>query len=102
MAKKKLSDHEIRQLRAAYEAWNPHDPDSISADELAAQFGITKQTMYNLRKEWLLRDRNEGTRAVNGPDSDDLEAVVRYLSDELIIAKITIRELERRLEELEA
>lgn len=53
-----LTQAQLDELRAAYEAWSPFDPDSISADELARQHGISKNTMYTWRQRgWLLNGR---------------------------------------------
>lgn len=98
MGKKKLSSAEEAKLRAAYESWNPHDPDSISADELAAQFGISKQTMYNMRRRWIQEDREARLQRPAG-DGGTAEEVIRYLTDELVLARIRILELEELLDE---
>jgi transposase-like protein len=103
MAKMKLTDKQIGELRAAYEAWNPHDPNSESATELAKRFGISKQTLYTLRKRWFEEDRRQREKSVGatGRDGDAkaaaLEDVVRFLTGELVQARIRIEQLERLL-----
>lgn len=92
MSKKKLSAEQIEELRQVYESWNPYDPDSPTAAELAAQFGISKQTLYTLRSEWRREDRPNGKSA---EDDEDLHGVIRYLTEQLVEARIRIRELER-------
>ena len=96
MGKRKLSDEQVRHLRAAYEDWNPHSPDSPTADELASQFGISKQTMYTLRTQWLNEDKagDAGQTAL----VEELRGVIRYLTEQLLDAKLTIRSLEDQLE----
>lgn len=106
MAKKKLTDSEVAALRADYEAWNPHDPNSGSAEELAAKHGISKQTLYTYRDRWIAEDRRQREQRerlhVNHQDGDDrqgtAEAVV-YLAAELARAQVRIGELTLELEE---
>ncbi len=105
MAKRKLNDTEIAALRAAYEAWNPHDPDSISAAELAAQFGISKQALYTYRDRWIEEDRRrrekKAAEASDGQDmSGQAEAIV-YLTTEIMKNRTVIGGMERRIAELE-
>ncbi len=100
MAKKKLSGADVAELRAAYEAWNPHDPDSITADELAAQFGISKQSLYSYRERWLEEDRRMREREERKPSDQDAAEAIMYLTTELVKAKTRIAELERELEAL--
>jgi transposase-like protein len=105
MAKMKLTDKQIGELRAAYEAWNPHDPNSESATELAKRFGISKQTLYTLRKRWFEEDRRLRDKAAavgSAGQSDEaskaaLEEVIRFLTGELVQAKVRIEQLERLL-----
>jgi transposase-like protein len=94
MPKRKLTDQEVQELKAAYESWNPHDPNSESADALASRFGISKQTLYNYRNQWL----EEKQRAQPSASSDE---VIQFLVAELMAAKATIAALERRLAELD-
>lgn len=103
MAKKKLTDAEVLALRADYEAWNPHDPDSISAEELAKRHGISKQTLYSYRDRWIADDRRQREqRERENHDGDHTgqtaEAVV-FLASELARAQTIIGELRRELDE---
>lgn len=102
MAKKKLTTKEVADLRAAYEAWNPHDVNSISADELAAGFGISKQTMYNYRDRWIEQDRRDREKLVSAraPESGESSEAILFLTTELVRARARIDELERELEAL--
>jgi transposase-like protein len=97
MAKYKLSQTQQAELRKAYESWNPHDPDSESADELAARFGISKQTLYTLRKKWLDDDKAARPTGELLERVREQEAVIRYLTEELVAAKHRVSELEARL-----
>jgi transposase-like protein len=98
MAKRKLTEREAEELRAAYEAWNPHDLNSESAADLAKRFGISKQTLYTYRDEWLAKDRE--ARQAGSSTQGTAEAIV-YLTTELSKAHARIRELEERIVELE-
>jgi Zn-dependent peptidase ImmA (M78 family) len=95
MAKRKLTEREVEELRAAYEAWNPHDLNSESAADLAKRFGISKQTLYTYRDEWLLKDREARQERTSNAGSAD--AIV-WLTTELARAQTRIRELEEALE----
>jgi len=101
MAKKKLTDSEVLALRAAYESWNPHDPNSESADELAARFGVSKQTMYTYRDRWIEQDRRQRERnqaAHNHDGESDASQAIVFLTVELAKARTRIAELENELE----
>jgi len=103
VAKQKLTDRQIAGLRAAYEAWNPHDPDSESADDLAARFGISKQTMYTYRDRWLTEDRRRresAGRQGGEQQSGRAEEAVVFLTIELARARARIEALEVELREL--
>lgn len=91
--KTKLSEDQIAALRADYEAWNPHDPDSPSADELARRHGITKQTMYTMKKRWEQADAAAKRREVSSSEDGLREAVV-FLTQELARARARIEQLE--------
>ena len=95
----KLSPDQLAGLQAAYEGWNPADPESESAEEVAARFGVSKQTMYKLRKKgWSY----EGSGKIEDParsGSNDLELVVRYLTETLVAEKIRTMELLTALED---
>jgi transposase-like protein len=97
MAKYKLSTERLQELRQAYETWNPHDPDSETASELAARFGISKQTLYSQRKRWLEEARRSHPASENAERIREQEAVIRFLTEELVAAKLKIAELEARL-----
>ena len=97
-----LTQARLDELRAAYEAWNPFDPDSMSADELARSHGISKNTMYTWRQRgWRLDGRERsgqtGWKArddrASPVDQADLEGVVRYLTEQLVQARIEIEAL---------
>jgi hypothetical protein len=93
MAKTKLNPHQIEQLREAYESWNPHDSNSETAEQLAARFGISKQTMYTLRRNWLAAER-EGRVEADIVREDQLHEAIVFLTQELAAARARIRELE--------
>jgi transposase-like protein len=98
MPKLKLSEAELVGLRAAYEAWNPHDPASETAEQLAARFGISKQTMYNLRRKWIREDTRRRNEAVHAPVTDQAgDDVIRFLATELAAARQRIAELEAQI-----
>lgn len=98
MAKRKLTDKQLEELRAAYESWNPHDPESETAAELAARFGISKQTMYTYREQWLA-ERRQARHAGAPHNGDETQAAIRFLVEELMAARAQIAELERQLEQ---
>lgn len=95
MPKRKLSAREIKALRAAYEQWNPHDPGAKTAAELAAEFGISKQTMYTYRERWLEERRQERIQEA-GVNGDQVEAI-KFLVEELMAARAEISRLEALL-----
>lgn len=92
----KLTSKQLEELEAAYNAWNPSDPETESADELAARFGISKQTLYNLRRNgWRYGNRKIVRKdAEPYPETNDLEPVVRYLTEQLIEARAEIARLQ--------
>jgi transposase-like protein len=104
MAKMKLTAAQISELRSAYEAWNPHDPNSESAADLAKRFGISKQTLYTLRSRWLEEDRRLREKGIEMTGESDeaskaaLEEVVRFLTGELVQAKLEIERLQKQLD----
>ncbi len=72
--KGKMTQSKLDELKAAYDLWKPYAPDSQSAEELAAQFGISKQTLYHWRrKDWKMdgRDVMKG-REKTGAAADDV------------------------------
>jgi hypothetical protein len=88
---------QIEELREAYEAWNPHDPEAETADQLAARFEISKQTMYTLRKNWMkaeLEDRD----ATDAENVAQLHQAILFLTQELDAARARILELEQDAE----
>jgi hypothetical protein len=98
MGKTKLTPHQIEQLREAYESWNPHDPEAETAEQLAARFGISKQTMYTLRRNWMkaeLEDRD----ATEAENVAELHRAILFLTQELAAARARIRKLEQDAEE---
>jgi hypothetical protein len=112
MARKpNMTQAQLDQLREAYEAWNPYAPGAPTAEELAARFGISKNTMYIWRSRgWRLdgregvgqlgwKDRNGATTA--DPQAGESDAAIRYLTEELVKARIRIEQLEQRLADLE-
>lgn len=101
MAKRKLSDEKLRELREAYESWNPHDPSSETAAELAARFGISKQTMYTYRDQWLDEQRKERQGNAALLEGEGAEAI-RFLVSELMQARARIARLEDELDRARA
>lgn len=101
MAKKKLTEGQVAELRRAYESWNPHDPESETATELARRFGISKQTLYTYRDEWQEADRREREKKGRAQDAGQADAIV-FLTAELVAARTRIAELERELERHQA
>ena len=92
-------------MRADYEAWNPYETDGESAADIAARHGVSKNTMYTWRSRgWKLNGR-EGDGVVGwkprpgGRDQpashEDLESVIQYLTEQLVLARIRIDQLER-------
>jgi hypothetical protein len=96
MRKRKLSTDEVAELRAAYEAWNPHERSAGSASDLAARFGISKQTLYTLRNEWIEQDR----RAAEPPPPIDpaVAGVICYLTEQLLKTRQELEKAEFRCE----
>lgn len=77
--------------------WSTFDRTSMSADELAESLGISKSYMYELRANGWVVDKPTGV-----PQSGDLAEVVKFLTEELVAAKVRIAQLEGELEELRA
>lgn len=103
-----LTQAQLDALRADYEAWNPYDQGSISADELAAKHRVSKNTMYTWRSRGWRLDGREGAGEMGwkhrGGDSElgdrgELSELSRYLTEELVKARIEIDQLKRQLEE---
>lgn len=99
MPKRKLSEAETEALMADYYAWDKYNPNSETAEELAARHGISKPTMYNIIRRYE-RERGDKRRAASVPtpaNAEDLQAVIRYLTEELIAARVRIAELEKQV-----
>jgi transposase len=104
-----LTQERLDRLRDEYEAWDPFDPDGPSASDIAARHGVSKNTMYTWRSRgWRLdgregegehgwQTRNPGSHRKPTQEPAELEEVVRYLTDELVKAKIRIAQLEDQL-----
>lgn len=90
--KSKLSEAQIKELLEAYDQWNPHDPNSGSVAELAARFGISKQTLYTYVKE-RKRDRKDRREDFDEEKANLIETV-GYLTRKLLEAEKRIAELE--------
>lgn len=67
MGTKKLTSKQVEELHRAYDAWNPHDPGSETAAELAERFGISKFTLYSYRARWADTDRSSGDAGAIDP-----------------------------------
>lgn len=48
MQMRRLSDDIRRQICETYEAWNPWDGTTGTVDDIAREYGISKQTVYNV------------------------------------------------------
>jgi transposase-like protein len=93
MARSKITQAKLDELREAYEKWNPYAPDSPSADELAEQYGISKQTMYYWRRrDWKMNGR-EGMKGREKASNNDLSDVVMALVEQLAQARVENEQL---------
>lgn len=97
-----LTQAQLDALRADYEAWNPYDTTGPSAEQIAAKHGVSKNTMYTWRSRGWRLDGREGDgrtgwkpRGGHQPAGEDTTALVQYLTEELVKARIRISELER-------
>jgi len=96
MPKRKLTAEREAELRAEYEAWNWRDPDAISADELAARYGLSRNGMYaGYVRKWKGKGV-EGDRQRPPASAGGLEPTVRWLVEELARARVRIAELAAR------
>jgi len=107
--KRRLNQAEVDRIRAEYEQWDKFGADSESATELAKRLGVSKATLYRLKERHWRVDGRPGSNgdvaaaATLAPPldvaaaADDLAAVVRWLSSELITARVEIAELKREL-----
>jgi hypothetical protein len=87
-----LSQARVDEIRDEYENW---DRSIESSHELARRLGIGHTTLYELRRKgWRVAG---STRAVSGSDDEPELAAVRYLTEELIAARLRIVELEAEL-----
>lgn len=102
-----LTQAQLDELRADYEAWNPYDQDAVSAEQLAERHGISKNTMYTWRSRGWRLDGREGNGeqgwkqrgTATGANDSELAELARYLTEELVVARIEIDHLKRQLEE---
>jgi transposase-like protein len=99
MVKSKMTPTLLSELEEAYKAWNPYAPDSPSADELAAQFGITKQTLYYWRRRDFKMNGREGMKGREKAANNDLSDVVMALVEQLAEARVENDQLRRELEQ---
>lgn len=110
MAKRQYTQPEIDLVRAEYEAWDPHAPNGGTVEDLLNRIG--EKLGRPLNKPMLYLMRRRGWRA-DGPDTpgpsghrseggDDLTPVVRYLTEQLVAARVEVSELTRQLEECKA
>lgn len=89
MAQKgKMTQAKLDELRDAYNAWQPYAPDSISADELAAQFGISKQTMYHWRRKDFKIDGRDVMKGREKAADNSMADVVAYLVEQVTALKV--------------
>lgn len=94
----KMTQAKLDALKEAYDAWQPYAPDSPSADELAAQHGISKQTMYHWRrKDWKMDGRDVMKGREKAGDSG-MADVVAYLVGQLTALKVENAMLQQELE----
>lgn len=96
MAKRKLTEEQTQALLDDYDRWQKFDPDSESADELAARHGVTKPTLYYILRQRRLDAKSPAT----SPEVDvaGLQAAVRYLTEELVKARLEVEQLAGQLE----
>jgi hypothetical protein len=105
--KRRLNQAEVDRIRAEYDQWDKFGADSESATELAKRLGVSKATLYRLKeRHWRVDGKpgNNGnvaaTATLDVPTAasmDDLATVVRWLSSELVAARVEIAELRREL-----
>lgn len=105
-----LTQAQLDELRAEYEAWNPYDPEAPSADEIAARHGVSKNTMYTWRSRgWSLTGRDgdgsQGWKQRSGqpsvePRADENAGAIRYLAEQLVLARIELTTQQREIDRL--
>lgn len=99
MGRSKITQARLDEIRDAYEQWNPYAPDSPSADELAEQFEISKQTLYYWRRrDWKMTGR-ESMKGREKASRDNMTDVVLALVDRLNQAHAEIARLQAALDE---
>jgi hypothetical protein len=82
MGKRKLTDEAIDALRADYEQWSATPDDPRSADDVAAAHGVTRQTLYNIRRRWLAADQINRI-GMNAERERQMHATIEWLTGEL-------------------
>jgi hypothetical protein len=103
--KRRLNQAEVDRIRAEYDQWDKFGADSESATELAKRLGVSKATLYRLKeRHWRVDGKPGGNGDVSAvldvpaaASMDDLATVVRWLSSELVAARVEIAELRREL-----
>jgi AcrR family transcriptional regulator len=99
MSRRKLTESELEAMFADYDAWNQFDPEAESADDVAARHGVSKQTMYqHLKRRQAARSAEAQREAASS--QIDLEPVVRYLTEELVRARMDREALAEQLRDL--
>lgn len=99
MARTKLTLAQIQQLREEYEAWTPFAPGAPSATELARKYGISRQTLYNLRRKWLADDQR--TQRENVAEKErNYQSTIEFLAGELAKARAQVEVLRDELDRL--
>lgn len=101
----RVTQAKLDELRKAYEDWNPYAPDETrSAADLAAEYGMSKNTMYTWRgRGWQLDGAKlERGRGSKSPAETDLDPVVRFLTGELVEARVEIERLRAEIAKLRA
>jgi transposase len=94
MARRKLSEAQEAALMEDYYHWEKFNPDSESAEELAGRHGISKPTLYNIKDRWEKEHGDPARQKAPAEAGADLEGVIRYLTEELIKARVRIEQLE--------
>lgn len=100
MAKRKLTAEQEQALLDDYDKWSKFDPESETAEEIAARHGVTKATLYRILET---RGRTTTSPVTSpGGEGQGLEGVVRFLTEELVKARIQVETNRGRIEALEA
>jgi len=99
MSKRKLTDAEVEAMMRDYYAWEKYNPESETSTELARRHGVSKQTLYKEKRDY---ERKHGNRPPALVDPGGMEDVVRYLTEELVKARVLNEHLRERIEELDA